>query len=129
MTDRQCTACPEGLTTASANATACAALPVDLEAGNSHTCARLTDGTVRCWGSNASGQLGDYTTYGWHSATPTVVWGLSNVVQVTAGFAAGADHSCARMLDRSVVCWGLNESGALGDGTTVTRFSRTPVIW
>jgi len=47
---------------------------VELSAGGGHTCARQGDGTVRCWGRNLFGQLGDWTTTDW--LTPTFVWDL-----------------------------------------------------
>jgi alpha-tubulin suppressor-like RCC1 family protein len=47
---------------------------VALVAGSDHTCALLGTGTVRCWGINAFGQLGDGTTY--NAATPVAVQGL-----------------------------------------------------
>ncbi|MBK6579532.1 MAG: hypothetical protein IPG17_25765 [Sandaracinaceae bacterium] len=48
---------------------------VDVSAGARHTCARLTDGTARCWGNNSSGQLGDETTT--QRLPPTLVVGLN----------------------------------------------------
>jgi alpha-tubulin suppressor-like RCC1 family protein len=84
-----------------------------------HTCALLGDGTVRCWGSNYFGQLGDGTTT--DHTTPATVSGLSGATAV----AAGVYHTCALLGDGTVKCWGQNISGQLGDGTTTNR--RTPV--
>jgi len=81
----------------------------------SHTCARLSDGTVRCWGANGNGQLGDGTTAERHS--PVVVSGLTGV----AGLATGGGYTCARLNDGTVRCWGMNRYGELGDGTTTER--------
>jgi alpha-tubulin suppressor-like RCC1 family protein len=87
---------------------------VEMALGGRHTCALLTDGTVRCWGAGDLGQLGDGTTGdGAFSATPVAVRGLSRAVQV----AAGNDHSCALRDDSTVACWGHNGFGKLGDGS------------
>ena len=59
--DRKCTACPANYTSTTTNAAACDPLPVGLAAGATSTCARFANGTVRCWGRNTSGQLGDGT--------------------------------------------------------------------
>ncbi len=98
---------------------------MELDAGGDsfggHTCARLGDGTIRCWGSNLAGQLGDGTFV--NRSSPTVVPGLSDVVDLSLG----SDHSCARLVDGTVRCWGENLSGQLGDGTTLRRSSPTAV--
>ena len=89
-------------------------LVAGMSLGNSHTCAALTDGTVRCWGSSESGQLGDGTLGdGSFRANPAPVVGLNGVTQV----AAGNEHNCARLVDGTVKCWGHNGFGKLGDGT------------
>jgi alpha-tubulin suppressor-like RCC1 family protein len=93
-----------------------------LAPGAVHTCALLVDTTVRCWGSNRRGQLGDGTTT--NRSSPTLVPGLSNVVAV----ADGGYHTCALLADTSVRCWGSNGNGQLGDGTTTTRLGPTPVL-
>ena len=84
-----------------------------------HTCARLGDGTVACWGANDSGQLGNGTMT--PSAGPALVGGIATAVQV----AAGGRHSCAVLQNGTVDCWGANASGQLGNGTTTP--SATPV--
>jgi len=76
-----------------------------------HTCALMTDSTVRCWGKNANGQLGNGTTT--DSNVPVVVSGINTAVEVTVGFI----HSCARLADSTVKCWGstyYNQIGSYG---------------
>ena len=78
--------------------------------GALHTCARLEDGGVACWGQNSSGQLGDGTFQ--DRLTPVRVLGVTDAVEV----AAGTEHSCARHADGTVSCWGWGHVGQLGDG-------------
>lgn len=85
---------------------------VALASGASHTCAVLADRTVKCWGVNQFGQLGDGAYAA--SAIPVPVSGLANV----EGLAAGARHTCAVLMDRTMRCWGSNSEGQLGDGST-----------
>ncbi|MBI2061726.1 MAG: hypothetical protein HYT87_18450, partial [Nitrospirae bacterium] len=85
----------------------------------SHTCALISDGTVKCWGYNVDGQLGDGTTT--NRLTPTAVSSLSSSLAV----AGGGNHACALLSDGTVQCWGKNQYGQLGDGTTTNR--TTPV--
>jgi alpha-tubulin suppressor-like RCC1 family protein len=98
--------------------------------GRRHSLALLSDGTVSAWGENEWGQLGDGTHTGpstCHAAfaagsgytvgcstRPVAVGGLSGVIAI----AAGAQHSLALLSDGTVMAWGDNELGQLGDGTT-----------
>src|SRR3989449_184920 len=93
---------------------------VAVSGGYEHTCALLGDGTVRCWGRNAEGQLGDGTRTG--SSTPVRVVGITGAVAVTGGW---WHHTCALLRDGTAQCWGQNDFGQLGNGTTTSP--STPV--
>ena len=91
-------------------------------AGWGHACAVLDDGSVRCWGVNDSGQLGDGTAN--NSQTPVVVSNLSGAIAI----AAGAKHTCVVVSDGTVQCWGHNSEGQLGvDDRTVNQLSPVSV--
>lgn len=86
-----------------------------VSAGGGHTCALTSTGAVKCWGSNASGQLGDGTRV--DRTVPVGVTGLSTGV---VGLSAGSGYTCAVTAGGAVKCWGDNASGQLGDGTPLT---------
>jgi alpha-tubulin suppressor-like RCC1 family protein len=86
----------------------------------SHSCAVTTAGGVKCWGRNNAGQLGDGSLD--DSATPVDVVGLRSGV---TAIATGTARSCALTRTGGVRCWGLNDHGQVGDGTTRNR--STPV--
>ncbi|MDF2696694.1 MAG: regulator of chromosome condensation [Labilithrix sp.] len=90
----------------------CTATPCALElaTAGSSTCARLSDGTVKCWGGDDYGQLGRGPIDGGYDPVPMPVSGLAKVTQLSAG----TDAYCATLEDGSVKCWGKNESGQLG---------------
>jgi alpha-tubulin suppressor-like RCC1 family protein len=79
--------------------------------GGFHSLALLSDGTVKAWGLNGSGQLGNGTVT--KSNVPVTVTGLSGVI----GIAGGQAHSVALLSDRSLSSWGWNNEGQLGNGT------------
>jgi alpha-tubulin suppressor-like RCC1 family protein len=101
---------------ACSDATCTAFLNADhVDSGDAHTCARLADGTVKCWGYNAARQLGDHTTT--DRTTPVLVkdgGGVFNAVDVLE-VATGGIHSCALVVDGTVRCWGSNGFGQLGN--------------
>ncbi len=87
-----------------------------IEANYTDSCAQITDGSIRCWGSNNYGQLGNDSTA---MSQPSLVVALAglDVKQLSLG----EYHSCALLRDGTVTCYGINESGQLGDGTTTDR--------
>jgi alpha-tubulin suppressor-like RCC1 family protein len=94
-----------------------------ITAGVLHTCALLDNGTVKCWGNSASGQLGleDVATRGdaggeMGDSLPSVPLGR-DVVAVTAG----NSHNCALLDNGDVKCWGNNQFGQLGLGDVANR--------
>jgi alpha-tubulin suppressor-like RCC1 family protein len=99
---------------------------LDVALGWQHSCALLDDATVRCWGRGSKGQLGDGTSE--MRSRPAAVIARSGLVRgrsrrprepVLRGVAqvvAGHDHSCARMKDGTVRCWGDNANGQGGAG-------------
>jgi alpha-tubulin suppressor-like RCC1 family protein len=93
-----------------------------LAAGLSSTCG-ISASTVRCWGSNASGELGVGTASAPRS-TPALVAGSNSYNQVTVG----ERFACAlATTGSSPFCWGANDRGQLGDGTTVNKSVPTAV--
>jgi alpha-tubulin suppressor-like RCC1 family protein len=96
-----------------------------IDAGYENGCIRSTTGTILCWGDNGSGQLGS-TSIGAVSATPVVVPGITDAVDVSVagGFTSSIGkygHVCARRARGTVLCWGSNHWGELGDGTLTSR--------
>jgi len=91
--------------------------------GFAHACALLNDGTLKCWGNNLEGQLGQGLFPYLEATKPISVPGLTNVESV----AAGASHTCALLQDGSVQCWGNNTSGQLGNPNVSDAMSFKPI--
>lgn len=93
-------------------------------AGGNHSCALLSDGRVKCWGSNDYEQLGTGGGGpGVFSLRPKTVNNLENV----AAIEAGARHTCAILKDGKVKCWGDNTLGQLGTGKNSAIVAKTAV--
>ncbi len=93
---------------------------VSLSSSIWHTCAVLSDATVKCWGYNEAGGLGDRTTES--RSTPVSVLGLSNVVTVHNGRV----YSCAITSEGKIMCWGRNEHAQFNNANLVS--SLVPVL-
>jgi hypothetical protein len=97
-----------------------------LDVGEAHSCVRLSSGAASCWGMNASGELGDGTRV--RRKTPVAVLGVGTATAVAAG---GNDtfygHSCARLTDGTVRCWGDDRYGQLGNGPGAVMPVRPPI--
>ncbi len=90
-----------------------------LSAGENSTCAVLANKSIKCWGRNNSGQLGNGTTV--DSIPPVAVSGITTASSVSVGY----EHACARLEDGTARCWGSNSIGQLGNNSTTT--SNVPV--
>ena len=96
---------------------------VGVSAGFFNTCAVTSAGAVKCWGDNRAGQLGDGSTV--DSALPVDVVGLS---RGAVSISVGGMQVCVVTAAGAVKCWGLNNHGELGDGTTTTRHAPVDVV-
>ena len=99
-----------------------------ISSSSGHTCARRTDRTVRCWGANEVGRIGDGSiTDRRKAATVLAVSGpgpLTNVVHISAG----ARHSCAVLANGQARCWGQNDFRELGTGPGGPAVALRPVV-
>jgi alpha-tubulin suppressor-like RCC1 family protein len=105
--------------------------------GGSHTCAAVGPDGVKCWGANSVGQLGNGGTT--DSLTPAAVLGLNGQVialaasatspsyELGAGGPVAGDQTCAVTAAGAATCWGQNNRGQLGDGSTTDRSRPTSV--
>ena len=91
---------------------------LSIAAGTYHSLAVLADGTVKAWGYNNHGEIGDGTTTNRRNGPVTInVGGPARMVSATAY------SSCAVLVSGQTKCWGRNNYGQLGDGSTSNRNS------
>ena len=92
-----------------------------------HTCALASDSKAYCWGNNTDGRLGDGSTT--QRTSPVAVsQGAIPAGLTIRQISAGVSHSCAIASDNKAYCWGNNDSGQLGDGTTTQRSEPVAVL-
>jgi alpha-tubulin suppressor-like RCC1 family protein len=96
---------------------------VALTAGALHTCGVTTAGAAYCWGGNTNGQLGDEPTAPSERLTPSLVAGGLTF----ASLSARMFYTCGVTVEGAAYCWGDNQDGQLGDGTTDQRLTPVPV--
>jgi alpha-tubulin suppressor-like RCC1 family protein len=94
-------------------------------AGGRHTCAALADGRAYCFGANDAGQLGQAGA-GATAPEPVTLAGAAQLTTATA-LAAGDAFTCALDKNGGRLCFGANDSGQLGDGTTLAKSIATPI--
>lgn len=93
-----------------------------ISAGDGYACATETDGDAYCWGGSRTGALGDGVLDS-RRLTPTRVVGGHRFTSI----ATYNGHACALTRAGKAYCWGANDRGQLGDGTTTLRLEPTPV--
>ncbi|MDB4997692.1 MAG: regulator of chromosome condensation [Myxococcaceae bacterium] len=92
-----------------------------IAAGANHTCALTIPGVfaqggqVFCWGDNAFGKLGVASTTAKSEVPIQVKDGSSQPLSKVGAITAGHEHTCASFDGGSVLCWGANVSGQLGN--------------
>ena len=96
--------------------------------GAGHSLALKADGTLRAWGRNNYGQLGDSTTTQRDLPVTVIRYAQGPAVSGVVAIATGANHSLALLSDGTVLTWGYNGYGQLGDGTTVVRYTPVQVV-
>jgi hypothetical protein len=110
--------------------------------GEGHTCGVALTGTLYCWGKNNFGQLGAASDSICVRAFYTPFMGLPDTTVACRARPApvaapspgtflavtlGSEHTCGIMTDRRIYCWGRNDLGQLGDGTTTSRMNPAPI--
>lgn len=99
---------------------------MSISVGGGHTCAVTVAHDAYCWGYNGYGQLGDGTTT--NRSTPVKVQAGAGLLSGTvATVSASYEHTCATTTTGDAFCWGSNNFGQLGDGTTTNSHTAVQV--
>ena len=99
---------------------------VQVSNGRLHACAVLNDGSVKCWGYNGEGELGDGSTTQRTAPTDVSGFGSGSGGSIT-GISGGYQSTCALLSSGGIKCFGWNGYGQLGEGSTNNRSAPTPV--
>jgi alpha-tubulin suppressor-like RCC1 family protein len=94
-----------------------------ISAGGFHTCVIMWNGGLKCWGANWHGQVGDDSIHDRYTPVDVV-----ELTSGTIGLTTGKFHTCAVKTNRQVKCWGYNEFGQQGNGSTVDNHIPRKVI-
>lgn len=95
----------------------------EVAAGSAHGCATAAGGTAACWGSNTDGQLGRDT----HGRIVSVAFWVNSGVEF-ASITASHAYTCGLDASGQAWCWGDNQFGQLGDGTTTPHTLPAPAM-
>jgi hypothetical protein len=109
---------------------------ISISAGGAHSCAVLATGVADCWGDNTNGQLGAKDLVNPYLTATPVIENFVNVngvsipipLQFVVSIAAGNSHTCSLSSYGRPLCWGLNTSGQIGDGTTTSPRLRPTIV-
>ena len=122
---------------ASVSPTPAASSSPQIAVSGEHACALPGDGTVKCWGLNYFGELGDGTrtassvpagdTLPLVTVTVIAAAGSSTPLTGVTAIAAGLRHTCAVLTDTTVKCWGWNVAGQLGNGARINSLDPVDV--
>lgn len=94
-------------------------------AGFYYTCALTTDGSVFCWGTTANGRIGTGQTSGYSTRPVQISFGGKTVESISGH----ATHACAVISgSQELYCWGKNNRGQIGNGSTSDSYSPSPVL-
>ena len=94
-----------------------------ISAGGFHTCVTMWNGGLKCWGANWHGQVGDGSIHDRYTPVDVV-----ELTSGTIGLTTGKFHTCAVKENRQVKCWGYNQFGQQGNGSTVDNHIPRKVI-